>query len=461
MKRLSLLIASSFLIAAPAAASERAPVIEALNAKREAHGIPAGITENPSWSAACNAHVNYMNLNDYFGHDEDPSKPGYTPEGARAGKSSVLTSGGWGGLNDSPFELAPIHLAQLLAPRLSVTGFSDGGSCIFTWPGYQREAPEDTLTFYSYPGNGTKNWRYQEVTRESPFTPAEALGLFNPTGPHIYIFPWGGQYYQLVLKSATITGPQGAVALGSVWRGDGSKVSSYLPDGAILIPENPLAPNSSYTVRTEWQDAKPARDWPAEQVAADFERVVGLFSLTEAERSSAMDQFSRASYKPSEWERVVEACRRSRSGSSDKNTPPYNKPLPRDTACQTSETVAVDERTFSTGALEKDESEEEIDGDILISLKPRGRRAAVTIRPDSPWVGQKASIKTVWKVGKKKRTAAKEISLTQKTLFTVKSPFKKGKVRLTVYGRSEANDDYNGLYRFQATKSWKIKKSSK
>ena len=54
-----------------------------------------------------------------------------------------------------PYESAPLHLDQLLAPRLAVLGSADadGFSCTTTFPGWTRAAPA-SLTIYTYPGPG-------------------------------------------------------------------------------------------------------------------------------------------------------------------------------------------------------------------------------------------------------------------------------------------------------------------
>ncbi len=240
--------AGALLLAAPAAAA-RPPVLEALNAQRAANGLPAGLTENPQWSANCDLHERYMALNSYFGHDEDPAKPGYTAGGAEAGRSSVLTTGGWPSATRDPFEDAPIHLMQLLAPGLSVTGFSQTGGCVYTWPGYQRAAPAATQ-YFSYPGPGTSGWPARQVTAEFPFTPAELLGLKNPTGPHVYLFTFGPERPKL--SGAALRGPGGAVPVRFLPSVSGGRADGYLPPGGIVIPASPLAAASDYVLTATW-----------------------------------------------------------------------------------------------------------------------------------------------------------------------------------------------------------------
>lgn len=146
--------AASALAAAPASAATSAEIVSALNAQRSANGIPAGIAERADWSESCRQHNEYMRQNGELTHDEDPSAPGYTADGAWAGQNSVLAQGStWSAGN--PFEEAPIHLHQLLAARLSEMGAEehDGWVCATTWPGMNRPHPA-AAEVYTYPGDG-------------------------------------------------------------------------------------------------------------------------------------------------------------------------------------------------------------------------------------------------------------------------------------------------------------------
>src|ERR1700710_1599501 len=128
MRRLAVaLLLLGALAPARAGADVGGPDIVAfVNAQRAAQGIPAGIVEDPALSAACAAHNAYGALNGAPTHGEDPSLPGYTAAGDMAGQNSVLYAfaGPWTATRD-PFETAPIHLHQLLAPRLDRMGAAE------------------------------------------------------------------------------------------------------------------------------------------------------------------------------------------------------------------------------------------------------------------------------------------------------------------------------------------------
>lgn len=237
----------SLLLTASATAATGAEIVSYVNAQRAANGIPAGITERADWSQACASHNGYMAENDGVTHAEDPSKPGYTKDGAWAGQNGILTDIGEWSPTANPFETAPIHLAQLLGPGLVEMGAnhdaSTGYTCATTFPGYTRPAPA-AVTGYSYPGDGASGVAAAEVAAEAPFTPGELVGLpaGTETGPYLMAFLNGPakKLNSASVSSVSLTGPDGPVAV--EWIGsDDPDLGAYLPDPmAFLIPRAPL-----------------------------------------------------------------------------------------------------------------------------------------------------------------------------------------------------------------------------
>lgn len=267
------LLAAFFLVlsakALPGVAHGATPAeaIAALNAQRAANGLPGDITEDPAWSEGCRLHMNYLRLNNYSGnwHDEVPGNPGYSDAGRYAAQNAVLTSAPWV-VGENAFEYAPIHLAQMLTPKLSVTGFADG--CFITLAGWKRTAPP-ALEVVSYPGNGATI--YPAMTaRERPFVPGDFVGLpeGTTTGPHLYIFGFGANTFSGRLSGASLTGPDGPVDVRSVdnhTSGPEGNLGPYLPAGGILIPAKPLRAESSYTAQVTYTSdrdgAQVTRNW--------------------------------------------------------------------------------------------------------------------------------------------------------------------------------------------------------
>jgi hypothetical protein len=219
---------------------------------RVAHGIPAAITENPAWSLGCVLHNHYGAVNDVLTHTERASNQGFTGAGAAAGEASVLYRGLHWTAADDPFEHAPIHLHQLLAPRLDVMGASEneGFGCATTVASRGRRAPAGKVT-YTYPTDGSSGWRVGEVAEELPFTPGEKLGLpqGTTTGPYLYALFDGPRISVLDsahVTSAALTGPSGPVDI-LVADNTTAGLEGFLPVGAELIPRHPLAPETRYT----------------------------------------------------------------------------------------------------------------------------------------------------------------------------------------------------------------------
>ena len=167
--------------------------------------------------------MKYLALNDFAGdwHTESPSRPGYTAAGLAAAGSSVLSRAPSVGL-ETDWEDAPFHFAQLLAPRLSVTGYADG--CMYTWPGYLRAEPAE-LRLYTYPGDGAQ----------------------STTSPYLYVLGFGGGRPRHAQRG-DLTGPGGAVPVHSV-DNHTPGVEGLLPPGGIVIPDAPLEYGGVYTAQ--------------------------------------------------------------------------------------------------------------------------------------------------------------------------------------------------------------------
>ncbi len=260
---LALSVAASLALTATAAAATPQQTIAELNAERAANQLPAGITENPAWSTDCAEHDRYMALNHTLTHVEDPTAPGYTKGGAFAGPNAVLIqSASWD--NGDPYRSAPLHLDQLLAPRLAVTGAADvdGYSCTITFPGYIRPAPA-ALTIYTVPGNGTMT-APSELASEQPWTPGDLVGLSQPqrTGPYLTVLVDAPGQSPIdnpaTLSNATVTGPSGqSVAVKTVDgntpvpSGSEPELYPYISPGGFIIPVAPLLAGTTYHAQVD------------------------------------------------------------------------------------------------------------------------------------------------------------------------------------------------------------------
>jgi hypothetical protein len=188
----------------------------------------------------------------------------------------------------NPFLNAPIHLHQLLAPRLTTMGADelDGLVCASTFgpqpglPGYAR-TPPSLATITTYPADGATAIAGNEIASEGPFTLGEIFGLLpgTETGRYLMVFvdgPWQTPLPRVEvtaasLRNATTGQPvELKIADSDVATPDGRTLGDYLPQGAHLIPPKPLAPTTTYEAHVELiaQDTPLARTWRFTTAAA-------------------------------------------------------------------------------------------------------------------------------------------------------------------------------------------------
>jgi hypothetical protein len=253
MRATALTLAAAAALAAGGTAIAHPParsaIVVQLNAERAANGIPAGVRQNRAWSAKCAAHVRYMAGTGALTHGEDQSSPLYSAAGNWAGEHSVLAVGaGWG--DSDPFEVAPLHLIQLMSPELRQVGVAQGAgyTCVTTWPGY-RPSGWRRPTVYTDPGDGTTGVPYSEVANEFPFVPSTFVGVpqGTATGFNIMVYAEGtSNGWDVHIAAASLSGPSGAVAVRTIDRTTPT-IGPYLPPGSgFVIPLAPLRPNTTY-----------------------------------------------------------------------------------------------------------------------------------------------------------------------------------------------------------------------
>ena len=253
---LGVLAAFAMLAPSGAVAISGPEIVQRLSQQREANGIPGGLVERSDWSADCAKHNYYEAQTGELRHSEDPSSPFYSAEGNWAAENSALASGSsWS--QGNPWEEAPIHLIQMLAPRLSEMGAaeSDNHNCATTWPGYQRPEPT-SLTAYSYPGNGVSGVVPTERASDSPSVPGDQVGLpeGTATGRYLLAYLSGVEPSDApdVTATATLAGGGAAVDL-RVVDSTNEEVGGYVPQpSAFLIPAQPLKPQTAYQADVKW-----------------------------------------------------------------------------------------------------------------------------------------------------------------------------------------------------------------
>ena len=246
------------------------------NKQRKMHGLPAGLVNRAALNDGCRKHNNYMAENNELTHFEDETKPGYTPEGDTAGRSSVLGIGSppWNTLTRNPWENAPIHLAQMLDPSLKYTGYDESQNyeCATTLSMYiqgygPRPAPQQSR-LYTYPGPGTRHYRGSR-TRELPFTPGQLAGIPQGklTGPNLYVLihPDSSAAWdeKADIRRAWLKSPSGRKLAVAVVDETNEQIANYIPPGGFIIPKRALKAGKRYTahVSVEFNGKVLRRTW--------------------------------------------------------------------------------------------------------------------------------------------------------------------------------------------------------
>lgn len=247
--------------ASPAAASDNPAWLRHLNQVRAEAGL-GPVTINHAWDNGERLHSCYMALNNKVGHDEDPSKPGYTEEGFYAGMSSNAASYRLGA---TPTEFidrwlaAPFHALAMLSPDLTQTSF---GSCDNDRLSYASldvirgstlggARPFQTATF---PGpNATTN--LDRFNGEYP-NPQTACGLRNKPGlPAVAMFPSPIPNGASVTAEVSGPGANGktevipSCVLYKNKPGLDTLYTNHLGDNEVIIMPSRILYNGRYTIR--------------------------------------------------------------------------------------------------------------------------------------------------------------------------------------------------------------------
>jgi hypothetical protein len=261
--------AAALLAAAPAgAATSATDAVNFLNQQRTANSIPAGIPQDAYRTKGCENHIGYMHQNG-LGHGEDPSKPGFTPEGADMSSGEVLTQGIVGWTADSnPWDAAPLHQTLLFDPRVNAAGYSEDDTFACMRFGFNFTSSPQPL-FYAYTGDtGRSGVPFRVVVNgEGPYAPQEAVGIAQgvPTGPNILFFTDGfGSTNHAILYN--LIGPGNHAVdvklVDSTTPPPGG--NSYKPfnRGGDMIPVKPLDPLTTYTANVIWHNDDSGEEKP-------------------------------------------------------------------------------------------------------------------------------------------------------------------------------------------------------
>jgi hypothetical protein len=249
---------------------EDAKVLEKINSYRKLAGLKP-VAVDPAFSKGCLAHAQYLiknaehpSVKSLGTHSEDPKLPGYTEEGAKAAKSSVITP-----TKDLSaavdWSMASLfHRLIVLDPRVTRIGFGfaktgDSGIAVIHLPrsifGTTTKPP--TFPPVLYPGDQQKDVPLQlgfEFPNPVPESKDGKAGY-----PITVAFP-----PKVPITNVTASLKDGAGQEVALWLSTPEKPAGgqtvFQQNSISLIAQAPLKPGTAYTVNiqakinnTEWK----------------------------------------------------------------------------------------------------------------------------------------------------------------------------------------------------------------
>lgn len=247
------MIALLVVMALQTADAEAAKAIDRINVHRKAAGLdPVAI--DPALSKGCAAHAEYLVTNVAHSstqglglHSEDPKLPGYTKEGERAGKASVIFLGlegvdaveGWIG--------SLLHRIPLMQSRLRKVGYglARGGPANVTvvLDALNGLGPGKDAAVVIYPADGQTDVPLgfsPEIPDPIPESPDKKAGY-----PVTATFAEGA-----LVKDAKASLKDAAGNEVPFWLSSPEKpaAADYQRNSVGIIPKQPLRPATAYTV---------------------------------------------------------------------------------------------------------------------------------------------------------------------------------------------------------------------
>jgi hypothetical protein len=251
------LLAATLLAPAAASAVSDREAVDMLNAQRALNGIPANLTVSPALSDSCAKHDAYIALNGGFlVHNEEPTHPGYTAEGAGlaggSNKGEVLAAGPdqWDAVHTNPWVGSPLHTWLMFQPAGGATGYAADGRTACMRFGLDGGAPAGV---YSLPGAGATGVPTRvDTSRESPYSPGDLVGVSDTlAGPPIVIWRVGGR---ADIARAGLSSRAGATEVRIVDSRTPALDGTPHRFGSFVLPVGPLAAGTGYALDVGFTD---------------------------------------------------------------------------------------------------------------------------------------------------------------------------------------------------------------
>jgi hypothetical protein len=224
-----------------------------VNAWRQRCGM-APVAYDSSLEDGIRKHAAYCRRNRYQGHHEEKDKPGYTPEGAKAGVTSVLNYPPWREslivqMDDLLHTL--YHRSALMAGGLVRSALVQADGMFGMRVGQDDEAPHHLAPLVFPPHGMTGAPRMFHPPGENP-PPFDGFRRFQAYGTSVGVYStnWIGMDELKFVPELVLEGPMGPVQGHFHYPGKVPKgvPVDYLANVA-LTPLQPLLPETLYRVR--------------------------------------------------------------------------------------------------------------------------------------------------------------------------------------------------------------------
>lgn len=257
--------------ASPTIAAVGTDWLQYLNIFREQASLPP-LLENTAWSLDSQQHSRYMVYTGHLSHHEDTTSPYYTHAGQAAAENGNIAAGFIG---SDPFQWAfnywmsaPFHAIPILDPQLRTTGFAEyrdtnGEQQLAATLDVRRGlgTQADGVTYpILYPRDGGLTWVLRYSLPEFPEALSTCPGYQQPTGAPIILQLGDGREVPQVTASALYRDgeylahcrfDETTFTHANEFRQASARMILDQRDAIVIIPQQPLLPDSNYSVRVD------------------------------------------------------------------------------------------------------------------------------------------------------------------------------------------------------------------
>ncbi len=245
--------------------------LQYLNTFRSQADLPP-LLEETTWSLDSAQHSRYMVYTGNLGHNQDPASPYFTRAGQTAAENGNIAAGYIG---SDPYEWAfnywmsaPFHAIPMLDPQLRSTGFAEyrdaaGVQTVAATLDVRRglgALPEGVTYPIMFPRDGGLTWVLRYSLPEFPEALSTCAGYQQPTGAPIILQLGDGREVPRVTASALFRDGEPLAHCRfdetnfthpNEFRQRSARQILDQRDAVVLIPQQPLLPDSTYSVRVD------------------------------------------------------------------------------------------------------------------------------------------------------------------------------------------------------------------